>query len=208
MGLLQANAMPPEDQEEPMEDEATENETPEMESEEGAEGTLTITADAVAEEVKKNVEPDMWDDVKQAVNAGMKLLFDKKSHDTLFDSIRPEDEVPLEDELGAGATNLMMMMVNESQGTMPGEIVIPVGTILLAKVCEFINETKMAPVTDETFSEAWEIFQVNIQDKLNPRFREENGLQPKEGQAEGNPLPSGQPEASPPPSAPGLLGGA
>lgn len=184
---------------------------PEQMPEEGApeegSGGLTVTADAVAEKIKESMDPDMWDDVKQAVREGMKLMFEKKSHDLLFDSIRPEDEVPLEEELGTGATNFMMIMYHNSQGTMPLEVVGTAGTILLAKACEFINETGMAPIDDDVFAEALEIFSANIQDKLNPDFRAEKGLEPSAAPTEGTPsdLPASGAAAPVPPNGGGLL---
>lgn len=158
-------------------------------------GELTITAEQVGKEIANQIDPNQQQALKQAVNAGMKMLFGKETHNQIFDSIRPEDQVPIADELGTGATNLMMAMYGHSKGTMPAEIVVPTGAILLAKACEFINETGMAKVTDADYSEAFELFTVNIQDKLNPNFRQENGLEPAQ-QAE-QPMPQQQPMQQP-----------
>jgi hypothetical protein len=148
----------------------------------GGEGSLTITADQVGEEIMKQADPNQQQAIKQAVNAGMKMLFGKDTHNQLFDAIRPEDQVPLADELGAGATNLMLLMYAHSKQTMPPDAIVPAGTILLAKACEFINESGMAAVTDEDYSQALELFVVSIQDKLDPEFRQKNGLQQRQDQ--------------------------
>lgn len=169
-----------------------------MEAEQG--GQLTITADQVGKHVLDQLDPNMQQALKQAVEAGMKLLFSKETHDQIFGSIRPEDEVPLKDELGAGATNLMLLMYQKSNQTMPAEIIIPTGAVLLAKACEFINDGGIAPVTDEDYSEAFQLFTTNIQDKLNPNFRQENGIEPSQAE---QPMP--QQQAQPMPQSGGLL---
>ena len=166
--------------------EMPEEETAEGENQEESQGQLTVTAEQVGAEVMKQLDQNQQSVVKQIVNAGMKLLFDKETHNALFDSIRPEDEVPLADELGSGATNLMLMMHQKSKGSMPPEAIIPAGAILLAKACEFIDQSGMAPIDDQTYSDAMELFTVAIQDKLNPNFRQENGLEPRQEQAQGD----------------------
>lgn len=146
-------------------------------------GELTLTAESIGKEMMGKLDPNMQQALKQAVNAGMKILFDKSTHNQVFDSIRPDDEVPISDELGVGATHLLMAMYQQSQqssGPMPPEIIIPCGAILLAKAAEFINETGMDWVSDEEYAEAFELFSVNIQDKLDPEYRQKNGLQAKQ----------------------------
>jgi hypothetical protein len=183
MPLLNTAAKPEQNMPPPKMPEEVSQEEPMEEPQEG--GELTIDADQIAAEAMKELEPNMQQALKQTVNAGMKLLFDKQTHNQLFDSIRPEDEVPLENELGAGATNLMLLMYQQSKQQMPLEVIVPAGAILLAKACQFISESGMAEVTDEVFSESFQIFAVSIQDKLNPNFREENGLNPNPEQSQG-----------------------
>jgi len=119
--------------------------------------------------------------IERVVAAGMKLLFSKETHNKFFDAIRPN--VPLEDELGAGAFHVMMILYKESNGTMPPYAFIPAGTILLAKACEFIAKTKMFPITDKTFYDALEMFDV-----VTKRAAHEN--EKKQTQPAATPMPA------------------
>lgn len=182
-------------QEEPMEDPAMAAEPP---TDEEGSGELTVTPDAITEQIFKNADEDLQNDIKIVVNAGMKLLFGEKTHKTLFDGIRPGDQVPLADELGAGATNLMAQMYDAStqQGDpIPEQAIVPAGVILLAAVCEHIKEVQLDEVTDQTFADAVEMFIYSIQDKFDPEFRQKNGLPPSPAQQQM--ADAQQPEAPP-----------
>lgn len=113
---------------------------------------------------KQNTELD------RVLDAGMKILFGKDTHEQIFNSIRPGDDVPIEDELGAAATNMMLILFEKSGNSMPGEVVIPAGVILLARSVDYINEAGIEAVGDEQFGAAIEMFTDNIQNKFDPEF--------------------------------------
>jgi len=98
--------------------------------------------------------------IQRTVLAGEKMMFSKKTHDQLFGSI--DGSHPLGDLLGTAATGMMIILYNESKGTMPGEVIIPAGTILLAKAAKYIDEAKIAPITDDDFMTASEIFTASL----------------------------------------------
>jgi len=97
-------------------------------------------------------------DVKRVVDQGSKFIFAAETMPMIFEQIRPDDEVPLADELGSAAVNIMKILVDKSGGSMPGEAIIPAGTILLARAGEFINEQQLAEVTYDVFADAEKIF--------------------------------------------------
>lgn len=125
----------------------------------------------------------------QVLEQGMKLLFSKETNAKLFDSIRPEDEIPIADELGTAATNLMLAMYEKSGNSIPGEVIIPAGTVLLARAVDFINESEIAQVSDEDFGEALQIFVDVLQAKLGG-MTEEGGM-PQETEQPQPTLPGG-----------------
>lgn len=191
---------------------------PNQEDLESNSDTLTVTPDSITEEIFKNADENLQHDIGLVVKAGMDLLFNEKTHKTIFDGIRPADQVPLSDELGAGATNLMVQMYETSikQNTpMPEAAIVPAGIILIAAVCEHINAVELDKATDQTFADAVEMFIYAMQDKFDPEFRQKNGLPPSPPQqqmeAEQQQVPEGEAaaEAIGPgaQAAPGLLGG-
>lgn len=159
-------------------------------------GGYTIKADVIEQHIMEKMPKEFQGALRRVVLAGMKILFSKETHSQIFDSIRPEDEVPLEDELGAGAANLMLMMFKESNNSMPLQTVVPAGAILLAKACEFISETKLAPITDETYFEAMHMFTAVMRKKFDPSL---SGGQKDEPQTDQGYSPTADQSATQPP---------
>lgn len=153
-------------------------------------GDFSIKADVIEQHVMEKMPKEFQGALKRVVLSGMKILFSKETHSQIFDSIRPEDEVPLEDELGAGAANLMLAMFKESNQSMPLQTVIPAGSILLARACEFINETKMAPITDETYFEAMHMFSAVMRRTFDPSLSGDPGANPAAEQGATPPAPA------------------
>lgn len=161
----------------------TEETRPDEQTTEG----FTVSAEQIGREILQNAQPEQRQAIEQIVNAGMKLLFGD-AHDQIFDAIKPDDEVPLADEIGVGAVGLMNLMFQESNGTMPQDAIVPAGAILIAKAMEFIHEGGMAPVTDEDYGDAFEIFTVKMQEQFDPEFAaaigSEAGAAPQPAEAE------------------------
>lgn len=161
-GLLQdPNQQPMQDQQAPVgnpEDQAMEGE-PESQ-----------ISESIEQHIREGVSKENQPALDKVIDAGMKLIFGKETHDKLFSQIRPEDQIPIEDELGTAATNMMLIMYQKSGNSIPGEVIVPAGTILLARATDFINESGAAQVTHEQFGEALNIFVDMIQAKLDPEY--------------------------------------
>jgi len=124
---------------------------------------LTINSDQIEKAILEKAG-DHKDAIERVVIAGMKILFSDATHNQLFDSLRKD--LPLADQLGASAVHIMLIMFQQSKGTMPGEAMIPAGTILLAKAVEYIAKTKMFPVNDAIYMEAVQIFIAGLKHEI------------------------------------------
>lgn len=166
-------------------------------------GEFTIDPDAIEKGILESAEkgdpnnPDAQTvdpvAIQRIVAAGMKLLFDKETHGQLFKGINTNDDIPLEYELGKGGAGLMLIMYKESGQSMPVEAIIPAGAILLAKACEFIDETNLAPVTDQTYGDALEMMIAELEKEF--AAAEAGGAQPEGASGEAMPgaeQPGGQ----------------
>lgn len=146
-------------------------------------GIETEERDMVAQPLNDRIEPHIREQLgkehepafDQVIDQGMELLFGKETSEKLFSSIRPDDQVPIADELGTAATNIMAVMYEKSGGSIPGEVIIPAGTILLARSIDYINEAGIDQVSDEDFGSAMELFVDMIQDKLDPEYAQNMG---------------------------------
>ena len=107
-------------------------ETPQSES-----GEFTINPDQIESGIKQKLDGKKLSALNRILDAGNKLIFGKDTHYQILEDLTDDDDTQLSRELGEGAANLAVLMFKKSGGTMPQELIVPAGVILLARVCEF-----------------------------------------------------------------------
>ena len=60
----------------------------------------------------------------------------------------------------------MVYMFNESNGTMPQEIIVPAAMLLLLKAADFVNQSGKGNISDEEIGQAMEILIDSLFDGL------------------------------------------
>lgn len=166
-------------------------------------GNLTITEAAVEQHVFAKLQPKQRADVKRVYLAGMKVIFDPKTHGQLVQGF--EQQMKQSDDLagniGADIAHIIIILYGKSKGTMPLGSAIPAGSLLLAKLCEFLASTNAAPVDDTTFTKALHIMSVALLSKFDPKFKQKMGGNPDEttpAAATGQPAPDAAQQPAPP----------
>jgi hypothetical protein len=141
-------------QETPAEEEL-EQESPE--ADEGA-GEAVASGDLSPEGVRNKLEiPDnLKDAYDRIVVAGMKVMFDKSTHEMALKAMQGDG--PVEQRLAQGIAGLMGMLVEKSNKTMPPQLVIPAGIELLAAAADFIKQSGSEPIEDQQIGEAMALF--------------------------------------------------
>lgn len=81
----------------------------------------------------------------QVVKAGMKVMFSEETHELMLEQLEAEGD--LGENAGKAIAGLMLLLFQQSNGTMPQEVIIPAGTYLLAQGADFMEK-----VTGETFT--------------------------------------------------------
>jgi len=109
--------------------------------------------------------------IQRVAIAGQKILFDKKTHQPLFDDMM-SGEGDMGDKLGSGVSSLMLLLLDQSKGSMPRGVLHPAGAIILAKAAEFTSKAGMGEIDDATFSTALEVMAVKLMDKFDQSFRD------------------------------------
>lgn len=127
-------------------------ESPGAEKAEGG-GGLTITPQSVQE--KLHLQPKQVPILQRVVVAGMKIMFDAKTHKLMLDTLQGQGDIAT--KLGQGITGLMGLLMKEAKGAIPGEMIIPAGIVLMAHAAEFVDKTG-TPVTDEDFGNGVQVF--------------------------------------------------
>lgn len=91
------------------------------------------------EEMASLMDGKMGDAYDRVVTAGMKMLYSPENARMIQDIITNED-VPVANKLGEGIANLLVMMDNSGNGTIPKEILVPAGVALLFEAADYLFE--------------------------------------------------------------------
>lgn len=121
-----------------------------------------LTPEAVKNGIQ--IPPDMQEAYDRVVVAGMKLMFSKETHRIMLKEMQKQG--PLSQRLGRGVAGLMLIMVKESNNTMPPQIIIPAGVELLMQAVDFMKKTDMANPTNEEIGQAMQIMITTILEKF------------------------------------------
>ena len=141
-------------------------ETPQSES-----GEFTINPDQIESGIKQKLDGKKLSALNRILDAGNKLIFGKDTHYQILEDLTDDDDTQLSRELGEGAANLAVLMFKKSGGTMPQELIVPAGVILLARVCEFLSRSGH-PITDDMFDEATHVFNTKLSQLADPNYQD------------------------------------
>jgi hypothetical protein len=75
----------------------------------------------------------------KTVLAGMRIMFDKKSHHLMLEQM--DKEGPVDQRLAAGIIGLMYMLWQKSNQTIPPQIIVPVTVVLTLRAFEFLQKS-------------------------------------------------------------------
>jgi hypothetical protein len=122
--------------------------------------------DLDTEAIKANIKmpPELQEAYERVVIAGMKVMFSKESHKLMLDEFQKEG--PLGQKLGTGIAGLMLLLVKESNGTIPPEVIIPAGINLLTRAADFIRKSEIEKITNGDIGDAMEVFISTILEKF------------------------------------------
>lgn len=150
-----------------------------------SQGGFSINATQIEDTIKEHIEPKQVSALDRVVKAGHELMFGKDTHNKIMDGL--EDSQDIGGDLGSGAANMMLLLFKQSGNTIPGDVIIPAGVILLARASEFFKESGI-PITDDDFEEAVHTFSTITMNKLDPEFQRNvagyNVSQEQQGQQE------------------------
>jgi hypothetical protein len=122
--------------------------------------------DLDTEAIKDNIKmpPELQEAYERVVIAGMKVMFSKESHKLMLDELQKEG--PMGQKLGMGIAGLMILLVKESNGTIPPEVIIPAGINLITRAADFIRKAKIDKITNGDIGDAMEVFISTILEKF------------------------------------------
>ncbi|MFA7253837.1 MAG: hypothetical protein WC107_04740 [Patescibacteria group bacterium] len=132
-------------------------------------GEFTIDSQQIESGIKEQMDKTQSSNLDRVLNEGNELLFGEDTHYQLMDSLQGSKDIS--GDLGNGAFNIMSMLIKESGNSIPGDVILPAGVILLARASEFLNESKTVQVTDDDFEEAAHLFTVKTMNAYDKDFQ-------------------------------------
>lgn len=130
---------------------------------------FTINAQEIEDAIEQHMDEKQRKNLDRVLDTGHELLFGKETHYKMMDGM--EDSKDIAKDIGEGTFHLMMILYKESNETLPGDIIIPAGIILLANTAEFVAQSGV-PITDDDFEEAAHTFTTLTMNTLDPSFRD------------------------------------
>lgn len=122
--------------------------------EQAQEGNLSPDNIRAQMHVPKNLEGAY----NKIILAGMKVMFDKSTHEMMLKEINGPGTMA--QRLGKGITGLMAVLWQQSNKTMPPNLMIPAGIELMAHAVDYVKKSGQE-VSNEEFGEAVQIFVQN-----------------------------------------------
>lgn len=97
----------------------------------------------------------LGDAYDRVLTAGMKMLY-SPDNAQMMQEIITNEEVPIANKLGEGIANLLVMMDNTGNGTIPKEVLVPVGVALMFEAADYLYELDIE-VTEDDLGAALEL---------------------------------------------------
>jgi hypothetical protein len=163
---------------------------------------------SLSQQVKAQIKvpPELREPYERIVLAGMKVMFSEETNEMAMQSLQGEG--PIEQRLAKGICDLMVLLWQESNQSMPPQLIIPAAVELLAEAADFLVEAGVEQIEPQQIGEAMRLMIGMILQRFNvtPETMQKGAAQ---GQgAEGQrPVPAGA-ASGPPPASGGVIGAA
>jgi len=112
------------------------------------------------DKMRESMDGKLGDAYDRVLAAGMKMLYSPEMADKVTQLIE-DDSMPIANRLGEGVANLMVMMDNTGNGTIPKEVIIPVGIALTLEAADYLFEIGVK-LTEQDLGSAIEIMMNGV----------------------------------------------
>jgi len=100
---------------------------------------------------KIKIPANLKDAYKRIVSAGLKIMFDAKTHKMVLDTINAGGD--LGKNIGEGAAGLVFLIYKQAKNP-PPQLMIPAGMEFVLQAFEYIEKTQLVPYTPANLSTA------------------------------------------------------
>lgn len=129
-----------------------------------------VSIDPIVAKLSSDVPQQLKGIYDKAVLSGMRIMFDKGSHAMLEDQLAKEG--PMATKIAEGIGALMYMLWEQSNKTIPPQLMIPVAVTLCLRAFEFLQDSNdpeatkkvLGDATSETIDRITRAFNVKSED--------------------------------------------
>lgn len=107
------------------------------------------------EQMRNMLDGKLGDAYDRVLTAGMKMMY-SADNSKVMQSIITDESIPIANKLGEGIANLLVMMDNQGNGTIPKEILVPVGVALMFEASDYLFEVGIE-FTEKDLGDALEL---------------------------------------------------
>lgn len=161
---------------------------------------LTQLVQATYESLK---QPQLQPVIQKMVQAGEKFLYSEETRDLLVQQLNEQGEP--DEVIGDGVAKLMAILLNQSKGTAPMEVLIPASAIILCEALDLLEQSGQVQLDNEFVAQCFQSMTSSLLQLLGvtPEKMEE-----MVGQAQGSAAPGAADSMAPAtgsaaPAAPG-----
>jgi len=112
------------------------------------------------DEMVQIMSPEQRSAYSRVLKAGMTMMYSPETRGAMNEIIL-DKSIPMANKMGEGIANLVVMLDNEGNGTIPKDVLIPVGIALLFEVADYLFEVGME-VTEKDLSDGMEFMVYGI----------------------------------------------
>jgi hypothetical protein len=114
---------------------------------------------------KIDIPPEFKSKYDAIVLSGMRIMFDKRSHKEMFLS-QLDKPGPMAKKIGDGIVALMYMLWQQSNQTLPPQLIVPTTFCLTLEAFDFLQKSGEPEATKEVLGEAVDISTSTIMQKF------------------------------------------
>lgn len=112
------------------------------------------------EQMRSLLDGKMGDAYDRVLTAGMKLMY-SADNSQMMQQIIMDEKIPVANKLGEGIANLLVMMDNQGNGTIPKEVLVPVGVAMMFEAADYLFEVGI-DFTENDLGDALELLVRSI----------------------------------------------
>jgi hypothetical protein len=109
---------------------------------------------------------------------------------------------PVAQKLAEGVEGMMLIIMHQAKGALPGEMYVPVGTYAISWVADYVRQAKLLPVTDKDVALALQMFIHSTFKSLKAAKDKGAPVDTPQASPGAAPAAGGPPGAGGPPQAP------